>query len=360
MSKDNKKINFATGIYLPKKILTNEELEKRRIILSSGKQLRAERILEKIGVERRHIASANESVADMAYKAAKKTFTSISANKSDKSPTLDLILVSSSYPTPYNIASEIKKKFKIKKTEIIDFHAACSASAMMFSYIYKYQNQLLNKKALLIAAEKFGNNVVDLTHPEATKLDPSLGQTIFGDGAAAINFVIGKDIVIHYASNKPLPDPDGKKDLIVMAMGKNKFVEPCMIRPVAASPIHKDYPRGYFTQNGPKVFSTVQKYIPSYIYEAVKKAGFTPKDIDLVVTHPGSKRLVDALKEKLKKDFEVYSEYEDANMSSVSLIYSFIKAIQNGKIGRGSKIVLCGFGAGSPDLYSSTVVIELK
>jgi 3-oxoacyl-[acyl-carrier-protein] synthase III len=145
-----------------------------------------------------------------------------------------------------------------------------------------------------------------------------------------------------------------------MAMGENKFIEPCIVHPVATSPKLKDFPNGYFTQNGPRVFEDVQNTIPGLVREAVAKAGFKPTDIDLVVIHPGSKRLVDALRARLSSDFEVYSDYADGNMSSVSLLYSFIKAIQEKKIGAGSKVVLCGFGAGSPDLYSSTVVVELR
>jgi len=357
MKQNSSKINFGTGFYLPKKTLTNEDLEKRNIILASGRQLRAERIKEKIGVLRRHIAGTRETVIDMGYKAA---LVAIGQNKNSKPSNIDLILVSSSFPTPFNIASEIAKKLGAKKAETLDFHSACSASALMFSYIFDHQKKLHGKNALIIATEKFSQTVVDLSHPEAIKLDSSLGQTIFGDGAAAINFTIGSDIKILSALNRSLPDPNGKTDLILMAMGNNEFVEPCILNPVAASPKHKDYPAGYFSQNGPRVFECVQGAIPEIIHQAVKKANLTPVDIDLVVTHPGSKRLVDALKYKLSPEFEVYSEYEDANMSSVSLLYSFIKALEQDKIEKGSRVVLSGFGAGSPDLYSSTVVINLK
>ena len=190
-------------------------------------------------------------------------------------------------------------------------------------------------------------------------MDHSLGQTIFGDGAAALSFTIEKDILIHFAVNKYLPDSSGKTDLIYMAMGENKFVEPCLVKPVARPPKHIDYPNGYFVQNGPRVFEGVRSAVPGIVRDAVKMAGFEPKDIDLVVIHPGSKRMVDTLKASLAPDFEVFSDYADANMSSVSLLYSFIKAAGEGRIVRGSKVVLAGFGAGSPHLFSSTVVIEI-
>lgn len=346
-----KKPNLGMGIYLPEKVLDNDELEKRQIILPSGKKLLAKQILEKIGVERRHIAG-DETVVDMGYIAAKTALQELGQ--------VDLILASSSHPTSFHVAGEIKKRLNLNSAEALDVHAACSGSSLLFSYLWEKQKELNGRKVLLVATEKFSDSIVDLRHPEAMKLDSSLGQTIFGDGAVAVSFTAGRDLVVHYALNKALPDEGGKKDLILMAMGDNKFVEPCVVRPVASSPKLIDFPKGYFSQNGPRVFEDVQNTIPGLIREAVVKAGFKATDIDLVVVHSGSKRLVDALRMKLAPDFEVYSDYADGNMSSVSLLYSFIKAIQEGRIGRGSKVVLSGFGAGSPDLYSSTVVIELR
>lgn len=351
MKQSDETSHIGYGIYLPERVLTNEELEKRKILLPNGKMLRAERILEKIGVERRHLASEDQTVAELGYLAAKKAL----KNESE----IELILVSSSHTTPFNVAGEIKKKLGIKNATIMDFHAACSGSALMFAYLFENKKKYLGKNVLMVATDKFSNSIVDLARDDAMLLDSSLGQTIFGDGAAAVYFNFGRDIVVHYAESKPIPDPGGKRDLILMAMGSNEFVEPCIVKPVAASPVHKDFPNGYFSQNGPKVFEIVYNSIPLVIRESVKKAGFKPTDIDLVVVHPGSKRVVDALRGSLRPDFEVYSDYKDANMSSVSLLYSFIKAVQEKKIGRGSRVVLCGFGAGSPDLYSSTVVIEL-
>ncbi len=353
MKQNYLKPNFGVGIYLPEQVLTNEDFEKNNITLKSGRKLIASQILEKIGIERRHIAGESETVADMGYLAARD------ALPKNKQTYLDLVIASSSHPTEYHVAREIAKRLNLKKVEALDIHAACSGSALMFSHIFDNQKKLQGKTVLLIASEKFSSTVVDLTRPDALDLDSSLGQTIFGDGAAAINFVVGKDIAIHYALNKELPEASGKTDLIYMAMGDNQFIQPCFVHPVSSLQKSSDFPDGYFVQNGPKVFEVIQNTIPGIIRDVVEKAGFSSRDIDLVVVHPGSKRLVDALREKLAPDFEVYSLYEDGNISSVSLLYSFIKALQSGRIGRGSKVVLSGFGAGSPDLYSSTVVIEL-
>ncbi len=341
-----------TGTYLPEQILSNNDLEARNIILPSGKKLLAERIKEKIGVERRHISGENETVADLGYKAALAAI----GDKKD----IDVIFASTSHPTSFHLATEIKNRLNLPNAEVLDFHAACSGSALMFAYLFENKEKYLNKNILIIASDKFSNTIVDLTRPDACKLDPSLGQTIFGDGAAAVCFNYDSDILVHSAIKKSLPDAKGKKDIILMGVGENKFIEPSIINPVAASPITPDYPSGYFTQNGPAVFEVIYNSVPKVIRETVAKSNLSPQDIDLVIIHPGSRRVVESLTENLKPDFKIYSDYIDANMSSVSLLYSFIKALDEKRIGKGSKVVLCGFGAGSPDLYSTSVVIELK
>ena len=55
----------GTGSYLPEKILTNKDLEK--IVDTSD-----EWIVQRSGIRERHIAAENETVTDMAVKAAKK------------------------------------------------------------------------------------------------------------------------------------------------------------------------------------------------------------------------------------------------------------------------------------------------
>lgn len=350
-TKQNNLPNIESGIYLPEKILDNNELESRQIIMPSGKLLSALRIYEKIGVRRRHISDKDEDVSIMGEKAAARALAKSNSQ-------INLVLVSSSHPTPFNIAQKINHDLSLKAEDALDIHAACSGSAYMFAYLFQNSKRFLNKKILMIASEKFSNVIVDLRDKEAMTLDSSLGQTIFGDGASALSFILGKDIIIHYAINKDLVEKQGKTDLIKMGMGNNSFIEPCIINPVASSLRHDKYPNGYFSQNGPKVFEVVHTYVPEIVKEIVDKAGFKPKDIKLVIVHPGSRRLVAALSEKLAPEFNVYSDYEDANMSSTSLLYSLINAINKGFINKGDRIVLAGFGAGSPNLFSSTVIIE--
>ncbi len=359
--KKEKPTGIGTGIYRPRKLLTTFELGRRRIILPHrGEEQRDDRrmpriltaadIERKIGVEQRRIAGTTETVAYMGYKAGEEAL--------GEDHKVDLIITSTTHPTSEHVSKEIAKSLKLPEdTPAIDVHAACSGSALAFAYLHEHREEMLGKRILVVASEKITDTLVDLRNGGA-ELDPSLGQTIFSDGAAAIAFTFGKDIKTHFAGNESLPDARGRTDLIKMSVGDSSFVEPCITYPVAPSPSTPEYPKGFFTQEGGAVYEGVQSAIPDIIRDAVKASTCRPEEIDLVVAHSGSKKMVEALKRRLG-EYKLHALYKEGNVSSVSMLYALIDAIDEGLIGKGSKVVLSGFGAGSPDLFSSTVVAEL-
>ena len=58
----------AISYYLPEKVVTNDEL------IREFPEWSVEKVAQKVGVDLRHIASANETAGDMAEKAARKLF----------------------------------------------------------------------------------------------------------------------------------------------------------------------------------------------------------------------------------------------------------------------------------------------
>ena len=67
---------ISSGSYLPKKILTNKELENR--VDTSDKW-----ITERTGIKERRIADENETSVDLAYKASLDAISKSNINKSD-------------------------------------------------------------------------------------------------------------------------------------------------------------------------------------------------------------------------------------------------------------------------------------
>ena len=67
----------AISYYLPKRVVTNEELVKE------FPEWSVDKVSQKVGVESRHLAASNETAGDMAEKAALKLFAEYSISPSE-------------------------------------------------------------------------------------------------------------------------------------------------------------------------------------------------------------------------------------------------------------------------------------
>lgn len=127
-------------------------------------------------------------------------------------------------------------------------------------------------------------------------------------------------------------------------------------------PVDSSIPQSdYFQQDGFNVYRAVLEEIPDLIRKAVQKANLKPSDIKLVVPHQGSGKMVDGIQKKFilqngSKEFEVFKYVEEGNFSSASILVALAKAIEQGRVQKGDRVVLAGFGAG---LFSSIAVIQV-
>ncbi|HON73012.1 MAG TPA: 3-oxoacyl-[acyl-carrier-protein] synthase III C-terminal domain-containing protein, partial [bacterium] len=82
--------------------------------------------------------------------------------------------------------------------------------------------------------------------------------------------------------------------------------------------------------------------------EAIDKAGLTLKDIDLFIPHQANIRIIESAAERLNvpKDKFFVNLDRYGNTSSASVGLALYEAFLEGKIQKGSKILMVGFGAG--------------
>ena len=105
------------GSYLPEHILTNKELEKKVDTTD-------EWIIERTGIERRHIAAADELTSDLAVKAATEALEHAKLKADD----IDLIIVATSTPdqTFPSTATRVQYKLGMTRGAAFDVQAVCS------------------------------------------------------------------------------------------------------------------------------------------------------------------------------------------------------------------------------------------
>ena len=107
----------GTGAYLPRKILTNFDLEK--MVDTSDQWIR-----ERTGIEKRHIAAEGETTCDMAEHASRRAIAAAGVAMSD----IDLIIVATTTPDKVfpSTACLLQKRLGIRGPAAFDVQAVCS------------------------------------------------------------------------------------------------------------------------------------------------------------------------------------------------------------------------------------------
>jgi 3-oxoacyl-[acyl-carrier-protein] synthase-3 len=87
---------------------------------------------------------------------------------------------------------------------------------------------------------------------------------------------------------------------------------------------------------------------PVFKWAIQRDAGMTVGDVDYFVLHQANLRIIDAVAEKLQipsdKILNNLQRYGNTSAGSIPLVLD--EAVCEGRIRTGSKVVLCGFGAG--------------
>lgn len=314
--------------YLPKNILSNADCARQYEKFSEDK------IARKVGIEQRHIASENEFTSDLAVAAAEKIFSS-GACKREEIDFLILCTQNPDYKLP-TTACLVQEELKLKK-EIgaFDINLGCSGFVYALGVAKGMITAGMAKKVLLIMSETYSK----LIHPK----DYSV-RTIFGDGAAAIlveesqeeqigQFVFGTD-------------GSGAKELIVPAGG-------CRL-PISSETkqIMVDESGSRTKENlymdGPNVFLFSVDIIEDMYHKLLKKYQYSLEDIDLIVPHQANKYILDYARKKLKIPTEkIYVNMKNVgNTVSASIPIALKMAEEEGRLKKGDKVMLLGFGVG--------------
>ena len=104
----------------------------------------------------------------------------------------------------------------------------------------------------------------------------------------------------------------------------------------------------YIQMDGQEVYRFATRRVPQCIEEALSDAGLAVPDIDMFVLHQANARIIDAVAKRLHADREKFPTNLErvGNLSSASIPVLLDELHRQGKLHRGDRIVLAGFGAG--------------
>jgi len=303
---------LGCGSYLPKKILTNNDLSKK---LDTSDEW----IKTRTGINQRYIADKKQLNSDLGFEAAKKAI----KNSKIKTSDIDLIILATSTPdhTFPSTATKIQGKLGIKKGFAFDIQAACSGFiyAMSVADNFLLNNQASN--ALVIGSEIF-SRILDWNDRSTCIL--------FGDGAGAI--VLSKNKKMNSGIISTELYSDGRFYDLLYVNGGVAFNQKA----------------GHIKMKGRDVFKHAVKKLVSCIQFNLKKNKLKKEDIDWIIPHQANKRIMDmtAIKLGVPKSKLLVTVDQYANTSSASIPLTLDYALSNKIIKRGQIIVFEAIGGG--------------
>lgn len=107
-------------------------------------------------------------------------------------------------------------------------------------------------------------------------------------------------------------------------------------------------PSAYFKMNGRAVYQFAISEVPRSIQRALDQAEMTTDDIDWFLLHQANARIVQSVNKKLKVTADKFpiniDEYGNTSAASVPILLA--QLAEGGRLKRGQKLVLSGFGGG--------------
>jgi 3-oxoacyl-[acyl-carrier-protein] synthase-3 len=320
---------FIKGIsyYLPETVLSNDDLIKE------FPEWTVDKIASKIGIHNRHIASQNETAADMAVKAGEKLFIEYKILPSE----IDFILLCTQSPDYYlpTSACIIQEKLGVStKSGALDFNLGCSG------FVYG----LALAKGLIISG--IAKNIMLLTSETYTKhihQKDKGNRTIFGDAAAAT--LISTNGIAEILNFSLGTDGRGAENLIVRSGGfrnKSNFKNE---RFDEDGNILSD---DNLFMNGAEIFNFTLENVPLLTDDTLAKNNLKKEEISLYVFHQANRHLMNFLRKKIgieESKFYYYLENVGNTVSSTIPI-ALKEAINDKSVSQDSNVLIAGFGVG--------------
>ncbi|MFB6562505.1 beta-ketoacyl-ACP synthase III [Streptomyces sp. NPDC056400] len=295
---------LSFGHYQPSRVLTNADLAQ---MVDTDDEW----IQSRVGIRTRRVAAADESVADMATKAAEHALANAGLTGAD----IDFVIVATctALDRSPNTAARVAAAVGAQAPAAIDVNTACSG----FPHAMALADQSIRTgsatKALVIGVEKL-TDFVDWTDRTTCVL--------IGDGAGAAVVVASEEPEIGPVVWGSVPE-----------MGRAVRIEA---------------PSNTFAQEGQSVYRWATTTLPEVALQVCERAGVKPEQLGGVVLHQANLRIIEPLARKIGAVNAVIAKdvVESGNTSAASIPLALSKLIERGEIEKGSPVLLFAFGGG--------------
>lgn len=302
----------GTGSALPPRRVTNAEL-------AETVDTTHEWIVERTGIEARHIAGDGETTATLATEAARKALAAAGVAADQ----VGLIVLATATPDQTFPASATRVQTALGIDDCIAFDVAAVCTG--FLYALSVADNMLKggmaDYALVIGSETF-SRILDW-EDRATCV-------LFGDGAGAI--LLHAEEAEDQGVLATRLHADGRhNDLLYVDGG-----------------VSTTGTVGKLRMKGKEVFRHAVVNLAAVLNEVMVATGHHSDEIDWVIPHQANKRILDATAKKLGLPPEkvVVTVDQHANTSAASVPLALDVAVKDGRVKRGDLLVLEAMGGG--------------
>lgn len=313
----NAKITGVGG-YIPEKVYDNAYMES---IVDTNDEW----IVRRTGIKERHISADNEYTTDMATIAGKRAIENAGLTAED----IDLILLATVTPDYFTPASSciVQHNLGAVNAAAFDYNAACSGFVTGLTIARPFIMTGTYKNILVVCADVLS---------KATDYKDRATCVLFGDaaGAAVVSASEEKGIIATDIG------ADGSSGLAITSLAYRDDEEETEKR--------VSHRKDTIWMAGQAVMKFAVKAMADASERVIKEAGLTWDDINLVIPHQANYRIVDSAIKRMgiEKD-KVFLNLEKYGNTSASCIpVALSQAVESGRIKKGDKIVLVGFGGG--------------
>lgn len=307
----------GTGSYVPEKILTNEYLET--IIETNSKW-----VLDNVGILERRIAEDNQATSDLATIAGQRAIDDAGLKNED----IDLIIVATATPDRKapSTAAFVQHKLNAYNAAAFDLNAVCSGFLYGMSVATQYIASGVYNNILVIGADTF-SKITDWSRRDAV---------FFGDGAGAA-VVTSANVTEGFLAYRLYTDTSNEMLGFTIPGGGSEI------------PLTKEnMGEQYFQMNGKSVFASATKALPKAINQVLGDTGLVIDDIDIMIPHQPSIRILQKTAEIIGLPFEKVMTNMDkyANTSGGTIPILLDELNKKGKLKKGDIVLFAAVGSG--------------
>lgn len=326
---------IGTGAYVPEFVADNNKFSE---FLDTSDEW----IYPRTGIKERHISTDKPNYY-MGTQAAKAAVEDAKIDPKD----IDLIIVSSCTPDFFypSMSCLIQKGIGAENAACFDVNSACTGFITAMDVAQKYLATDHYKTILVVASERLSTQI-DYT-------DRS-NCILFGDAAGAA--IVRKG--------------EGRFASMLGAAGDEFEALYCKIQYATKSPFHGDQlafygdtfdtdsKQKYLQMDGHAVYKFACNAMTNAVNNVSEQIGIPVSDIDVIIPHQANIRIIKKSAEMLNVPMDkVYTNIEKmGNVSSACIPICLDEARKNGRITKGTKLCLVGFGAG---LTYGSIIMEL-